>query len=106
MEYLSMFSYFYRNIGAKTPLSPANIFLGVGSDEAIDLIIRIACNPRIDSIIITPPTYGMYEVCANIHDVNIISVPLVREEPGNNPLGLKEGLPLPAFHIDPHQVCF
>lgn len=69
-----------------------NIFLGVGSDEAIDLVIRVSCTPRVDSIIITPPTYGMYQVCANIHDVNIISVPLVIESPAENPKGLKVSL--------------
>lgn len=81
-----------------------NIFLGVGSDEAIDLIIRVACTPRIDSILITPPTYGMYQVCANIHDVNIISVPLEVEAPASNPKGLKNDLPLPAFHINPSKI--
>lgn len=39
-----------------------NIFVGVGSDEAIDLIIRVLCKPGVDSILITPPTYGMYKV--------------------------------------------
>ncbi|KAF1332185.1 Histidinol-phosphate transaminase, partial [Globisporangium splendens] len=81
-----------------------NIFLGVGSDEAIDLVIRVACTPRVDSILITPPTYGMYQVCANIHDVNIISVPLKVEAPAENPKGLKDDLPLPSFHIDPEAI--
>uniref|UniRef100_K3WPV4 histidinol-phosphate transaminase n=1 Tax=Globisporangium ultimum (strain ATCC 200006 / CBS 805.95 / DAOM BR144) TaxID=431595 RepID=K3WPV4_GLOUD len=81
-----------------------NIFLGVGSDEAIDLVIRVACTPRVDSILITPPTYGMYQVCANIHDVNIISVPLKVEAPAENPKGLKDDLPLPSFHIDPEEI--
>jgi histidinol-phosphate aminotransferase len=76
----------------------------VGSDEAIDLVIRVACTPRVDSILITPPTYGMYQVCANIHDVNIISVPLELEAPTSNPKGLKNDLPLPAFHINPAKV--
>jgi histidinol-phosphate aminotransferase len=48
-----------------------NIFLGNGSDEAIDLLIRAFCNPGIDNILITPPTYGMYEVSANINDVGV-----------------------------------
>jgi histidinol-phosphate aminotransferase len=43
-------------------ISQANTFRGVVSDEAIDLIIRVACTPRVDTILITPPTYGMYEV--------------------------------------------
>lgn len=55
---------------------PQNIFLGNGSDEAIDLLIRAFCKPGIDNIIILPPTYGMYEVSANINDVQIKRVPL------------------------------
>lgn len=51
-----------------------NIFLGVGSDEPIDLIIRMYCEPGQDSILITPPTYGMYKVAANINDVKIREV--------------------------------
>lgn len=41
---------------------PEQIFVGVGSDEAIDLLIRIFCCPGEDTILITPPTYGMYKV--------------------------------------------
>lgn len=52
------------------------IFLGVGSDEAIDILFRIFCNPRIDNALITPPTYGMYKVCAKVNDVAIKSAPL------------------------------
>jgi histidinol-phosphate aminotransferase len=52
------------------------IFLGVGSDEAIDILIRIFCNPRDDNIVITPPTYGMYKVCAKINDVAVKVTPL------------------------------
>ncbi len=51
-----------------------NIFLGNGSDEAIDLLIRIFCEPRIDHIITVPPTYGMYKVSANIADVEVREV--------------------------------
>lgn len=46
-----------------------NIFLGNGSDEAIDLLIRAFCRPQTDNILILPPTYGMYEVLATINDV-------------------------------------
>lgn len=53
-----------------------NIFVGNGSDEAIDLAFRIFCNPGIDNVIICPPTYGMYEVCANINDVAVKKIPL------------------------------
>lgn len=55
---------------AKVKGVPAeNIFLGNGSDEAIDLIYRIFCEPRVDNVVAIAPTYGMYEVCADINDV-------------------------------------
>jgi len=59
-------------------LRPDQIFVGVGSDEAIDLLIRIFCKPGEgnDCIMTTPPTYGMYKVCANVNDVDIVNVPL------------------------------
>jgi Aminotransferase class I and II len=60
-------------------IKPENIFVGVGSDEAIDLLMRIFCTPEKDSILITPPTYGMYKVCAKVNDVPIVSVPLTPE---------------------------
>lgn len=53
-----------------------NIFLGVGSDEPIDLVIRMFCEPGQDSILTTPPTYGMYKVAANINNVKIKEVQL------------------------------
>lgn len=53
-----------------------NIFLGNGSDEAIDILFRAFCNPGKDSVILTPPTYGMYEVSAHINDVFVKRVPL------------------------------
>ena len=46
-----------------------NIFLGNGSDEAIDLVYRCFCEPKKDNVVAICPTYGMYEVCANINDV-------------------------------------
>lgn len=52
------------------------IFLGNGSDEAIDLLYRAFCKPGIDNVILVPPTYGMYEVSANINDVQIRKVNL------------------------------
>lgn len=56
---------------------PANqIFLGNGSDEAIDLLMRAFCNPGQDNIILLPPTYGMYEVSAGINDIAIKRVNL------------------------------
>ena len=56
-----------------------NIFIGNGSDEAIDLLFRAFCEPGKDSVLIMPPTYGMYKVAADINDVNIIEVPLTTE---------------------------
>ena len=53
-----------------------NIFLGNGSDECIDLLYRCFCEPAIDTVIICPPTYGMYEVSATINNVKIRKVPL------------------------------
>ncbi|MDR1743215.1 MAG: histidinol-phosphate transaminase [Dysgonamonadaceae bacterium] len=53
-----------------------NIFLGNGSDEVIDLIYRVFAEPGRDKVIVCPPTYGMYEVSANINDVEIITVGL------------------------------
>lgn len=56
-----------------------NLFFGVGSDEIIDLLIRIFCNPGIDEVIIPIPTYGMYEVACNVNDVKVKQVPLTSE---------------------------
>ena len=53
-----------------------NILIGNGSDEIIDLVQRVFCEPNEDKIIICPPTYGMYEVYANINNLNVISIPL------------------------------
>ncbi|MFH5833013.1 histidinol-phosphate transaminase [Halalkalibaculum sp. DA384] len=64
-----------------------NVFVGVGSDEAIDLLMRIFCEPGQDRILITPPTYGMYEVSANIHNIPVDKVLLT-----------------PEFDVDPEAV--
>lgn len=53
-----------------------NIFIGNGSDEVIDLTLRIFCEPQQDKILICPPTYGMYEVSADINNIETIKVPL------------------------------
>nr|WP_262895762.1 histidinol-phosphate transaminase [Hymenobacter ruricola] len=57
-------------------LAPDNIFLGNGSDEAIDLLVRLTCTPGQDAIVVCPPTYGMYEVAANLNDVRVVRLPL------------------------------
>ena len=57
---------------------PQNIFLGNGSDEAIDLLYRIFCEPGRDNAIIFPPTYGLYEVCAEMNNVNLKKINLTK----------------------------
>ena len=52
------------------------LFTGVGSDEAIDLLMRVFCVPGHDAILACSPTYGMYRVSANTNDVSIVDVPL------------------------------
>lgn len=51
-------------------LAAENIFLGNGSDEAIDLVYRVFCRPQTDNVVAIEPTYGMYKVCADINDVD------------------------------------
>lgn len=65
-------------------VEPQRLAFGVGSDEILDLIIRISCVPGKDKILICPPTYGMYTVSANVNDVGIVRVPLL----------------LPSFQLD------
>ena len=60
-------------------VKPSQIFLGNGSDEAIDLLFRAFCNPGKDNVILLPPTYGMYEVSAGINDVETRKVPLTAD---------------------------
>jgi len=54
----------------------SSIFIGNGSDEVIDLTFRIFCNPGKDKALIFTPTYGMYEVSAEINDVELVKIPL------------------------------
>ena len=56
-----------------------NIFLGNGSDEVIDLAFRIFCEPKKDKVLTFSPTYGMYEVSANINDVELINLELNKD---------------------------
>lgn len=55
------------------------IFLGNGSDECIDVLIRMCCEPGIDNILIVPPTYGMYQVSADINNVAVKKAPLTAD---------------------------
>lgn len=63
-----------EKLAALKGVDPKQIFLGNGSDEAIDLLIRAFCEPYQDSILITDPTYGMYSVCAEVNGVNVQQV--------------------------------
>lgn len=76
-----------RTTHAHTPkaLTPENLFVGVGSDEAIDAMLRCFCVPGRDTILVCPPTYGMYSVSAEVNDVGLVRVPL---------------LPAPGFQLD------
>lgn len=60
-------------------INAEQIFLGNGSDEAIDLVIRAFCEPYQDSLLITDPTYGMYAVCAELNGIPILKVQLTEE---------------------------
>lgn len=77
-----------RNAGsgaAAGPLTPDHLFVGVGSDEVIDALLRCFCVPGRDAILTCPPTYGMYSVAAQVNDVTVVPVPL---------------LPAPGFGLD------
>lgn len=60
-------------------LKMENVICGNGSDELIDLLIRIFCQPKKDSILICPPTFGMYEVSANLNDIKVEKIDLKLE---------------------------
>lgn len=70
-------------------LTPDNLCVGVGSDEAIDALLRCFCVPGRDRILVCPPTYGMYSVSAQVNDVGLVKVPL---------------LPAPGFGVDVPRV--
>jgi len=65
-----------RRLAALHGVDDSCVFVGVGSDEAIDLLFRIFCVPAVSNVIIPEPTYGMYRVAASIHDVEIRSCEL------------------------------
>ncbi|MDO7851830.1 histidinol-phosphate transaminase [Hymenobacter sp. CA1UV-4] len=85
-------------------LTPDNIFLGNGSDEAIDLLVRLTCTPGQDSIVVCPPTYGMYEVAANLNDVRVERLPLTPDFqlPANAANVLKESKAKLVFLCSPN----
>jgi len=57
-------------------VSPAQLLVGRGSDEAIDLLMRVYCRAGVDNVIVCPPTFGMYAVSARIQGVEVRAVPL------------------------------
>lgn len=65
-----------KEIAKIKDISADQIFLGNGSDEVIDLLMRIFAEPKQDKILVFTPTYGMYEVSANINNVEVVSYPL------------------------------
>ena len=75
------------------------VFTGNGSDEAIDLLIRLFCEPGTHSVLVTPPTYGMYKVSARIHNVAVDEAPLKAD------LSLDVGHMLDAIH-DQTRIIF
>ncbi len=68
-----------KRIASLKGVDSENIFLGNGSDEGIDLLFRVLCEPRIDNVITVDPSYGMYAVCAEINDVERRSVLLNKD---------------------------
>lgn len=65
-----------QQLGAYRGVNPENIFFGVGSDECIDIAYRVFCRPGIDNVVAIEPTYGMYQVCADVNDVEYRRVSL------------------------------
>ena len=65
-----------KAINDKREVESKNIFVGNGSDEIIDLLFRIFCNPSKDKALTFSPTYGMYDVAADINDVELIKIQL------------------------------
>lgn len=68
-----------EKLGEIKGVNAKQIFLGNGSDEAIDLVIRATCEPQQDNILILPPTYGMYKVCADVQNVVVKQVSLTAD---------------------------
>jgi len=67
-----------EKLSALKNIPVSQIFLGNGSDEVIDLVFRIFCTPGNDKALVFTPTYGMYEVSANINDTELLQLPLNR----------------------------
>lgn len=68
-----------QQIAAQKGVSSEQIFIGNGSDEAIDLLFRAFCRPGLDQVVTMPPTYGMYDVSAAVNDVAVVPISLTPE---------------------------
>jgi len=66
-------------IGKAKGIEVSSIFIGNGSDEAIDLLFRAYCEPKVDKAYIFSPTYGMYRVSAQINNIELVELPLTAE---------------------------
>lgn len=81
-RYPDPFSKALRNAwGELQGVNSSNVIAGNGSDEIIDLLMRAFCEPKQDSIITCPPTYGLYRVLASINGLKVAEVPLINFEP-------------------------
>src|SRR3546814_4888231 len=56
--------------------APERLLIGRGSDEAIDLLVRAFCRPGVDAVLVTPPVFGMYAVCARLQRAPLVEAPL------------------------------
>lgn len=63
-------------------VTPAQVLLGRGSDEAIDLLLRAFCRAGHDAVVIAPPVFGMYAVCARLQGARLVEVPLRDDDDG------------------------
>jgi histidinol-phosphate aminotransferase len=78
-----------ESLGNLKNINTENIFIGNGSDEVIDLAFRIFCNPGEDKALTFSPTYGMYDVSADINNIDLVKIPLT----DNFQINLKEVTP-------------
>ncbi len=68
-----------EHLAALYGVAPAQVLAGRGSDEGIDVIVRAFCRAGQDSVLICPPTFGMYKVSACIQGADVVEVPLIKE---------------------------
>lgn len=68
-----------EHLAALYGVTPQNVLAARGSDEGIDLLIRTFCRAGQDSVVICPPTFGMYKVSAQIQGARLVTVPLIKE---------------------------